>query len=311
MVLKTDIGQDLCQISLTGLRALTLLGLLIQAPRSLEEIKQEFVKYKITEESNSYDILRIDLNTLKLMGCEISRADKRTNNKYVLLSHPFELDIDKNDISILKKTFTKIKESANIKLLIQYYMLFKKLSEQTSNVEIKEQLLGISPLKKYDLDKINEIQEYCENKKTLNILYKTPVKNVLEEKAVVAQELVFKNDKLYLYGYDKSKKESVILNLKRILKIISTKDDDNSIDAPSVKIRFKLTNFGVAGLGKNESIISGDFENGFIIEGVYHNDFVATQRILSFGASCTVYEPQDFKEHIVELLRKMRNTYNG
>ena len=76
-------------------------------------------------------------------------------------------------------------------------------------------------------------------------------------------------------------------------------------------MEIKSDRFGVAGLGKNESIISGDFENGFIIEGVYHNDFVATQRILSFGASCTVYEPQDFKEHIVELLRKMRNTYNG
>ena len=311
MVLKTDIGQDLCQISLTGLRALTLLGLLIQAPRSLEEIRQEFLKYKITEESSSYDILRIDLNTLKLMGCKISRADKRTNNKYVLLSHPFELNIDKDDISILKKTFNKIKESANLELLLLYDGLFKKLSEQTSNLELKEQLCGISPLKKYDIDIINELKKYCKDKKTLTLQYKTPVKNVPEEKDVVAHELVFKNDKLYLYGYDNRKKESVTLNLKRILKIFSSQKSDDSINMPTVKIRFKLTNFGVAGLEKNESIISGDFDNGFVIEGIYHNEFVATQRILSFGTSCTVYEPQDFKEHIVELLKKMRKTYNG
>lgn len=310
-MLKIGECQDLCQISLTGLRALALLGLLVQAPRSLEEIRQEFLKYGITEESNSYDILRIDLNTLKLMGCEISRADKRTNNKYVLLSHPFELNIDKADINALKKAFDKTKDNINLEQLIQYDGLFKKLSEQTSNIELKEQLLGISPLKRYDMDKVHKLQLYCKNKNILSLEYKAPTSNTISKKEIVAQELVCKNDKLYLYGYDNDKKESVTLNFKRILSIFSNKNSDDSINAKSVKVKFKLTNFGVAGLEGSETIISGDIENGFIVEGEYHNEFVATQRILSFGTSCTVYEPQDFKEHIVELLKKMRNKYNG
>ena len=229
----------------------------------------------------------------------------------MLLSHPFELDIDKNDISILKKAFDKIKVSANLELLLLYDDLFKKLSEQTSNAEVKEQLLGISPLKKYDVEKIHKLKEYCIYKKTLTVQYKVPTKNISEDKEIVAQELIFKNDKLYLYGYDNNKKESVTLNFKRIMKIFSSKDGNDSINPPSEKIRFKLTNFGVAGLEKNEKILSGDFDNGFMIEGEYHNEFVATQRILSFGTSCTVYEPQNFKEHIIDLLKKMRNTYNG
>ena len=84
IVEKTELNQ----ISLTGMRALILVGLLIKAPRSLEEIKETFINYNIMEKSHSNDIIRIDLNTLRAMGCEISRASIKTNYKYVLTKHP-------------------------------------------------------------------------------------------------------------------------------------------------------------------------------------------------------------------------------
>lgn len=310
-MLNTGIGQDLCQISLTGIRAIMLLGLLIQAPRSLEEIREEFIKCQIMEEDNSYDILRIDLNTLKLMGCEISRADKRTNNKYVLLKHPFEIEITDEEFKLLKKVVNRIKETANLEQLAKYDGLFRKFAEQISDNDTKEKLIGLSPLKKYSKDLINTLRSDCKFKRTLVLNYKSPASKTADEKEIVAQELVFKNDKIYLYGFDNSKKESVTLNIKRILKIISRSNKDDVFNSTNIKITFKLTNFGVSGLTDNEKILSGNFEDGFIIEGNYHNDFVATQRILSFGPACTVYEPQDFKEHIIELLKKMKEIYNG
>ena len=51
-------------------------------------------------------------------------------------------------------------------------------------------------------------------------------------------------------------------------------------------------------------------ENGYIIEGEYHNDFIAIQRILSFGADCTVLEPENFKKKIIEKLKSIRREYN-
>lgn len=310
-MLNTEIGQDLCQISLTGIRAIVLLGLLIQAPRSLEEIREEFIKCQIMEEDNSYDILRIDLNTLKLMGCEISRADKRTNNKYVLLKHPFELEIKDNELNLLKRIMNRVKESSKLEQLIKYDELFKKLAEQTSDSNLKEKLIGLSPVKKYPMDLINTLRDDCKHKRTLKLSYKSPLSKTALEKEVTAQELVFKNDKIYLYGYDHSLKESVTLNIKRILKIISDSNKKDNFNPQPVKIKFKLTNFGVSGLTDNEKILSGDIETGFMIEGEYHNNFVATQRILSFGSACTVFEPQEFKENIIELIKKMKEIYNG
>ena len=83
---KTADKSDLNQISLTGIRAIVLLGLLIVQPRTLEEIRRAFIEFNIMEESHSNDIIRIDINTIKSIGCEVSRADSKTNYQYVLLN---------------------------------------------------------------------------------------------------------------------------------------------------------------------------------------------------------------------------------
>ena len=61
----------------------------------------------------------------------------------------------------------------------------------------------------------------------------------------------------------------------------------------------------------NEKIVSGNFSDGFIIKGEYHNDFVATQRLLSFGPCCTITEPEEIRKTVVESLEKMRKIYDN
>ena len=52
-------------------------------------------------------------------------------------------------------------------------------------------------------------------------------------------------------------------------------------------------------------------EGGWIVEGRYYNEFFAVQRILSFGASCTVLEPSELREEVIRKLKSMRNVYNA
>ena len=156
-----EIKDDLNQISLTGLRALVLIGLLINKPCSMDEIRGAFINYKIIDEKSSTDILRIDLNTIKHMGCEISRPSAKTDNKYVLTKHPFDLKITKEEILALKKVYKKIKEKANLSNLFAYDELFRKISDYVCEEDIKEQLLGISILKYYDIEEIKELVLDC------------------------------------------------------------------------------------------------------------------------------------------------------
>ena len=129
------------------------------------------------------------------------------------------------------------------------------------------------------------------------------------EKEVIAQEIVIQNDKLYLRCVDKNSKEGLSLNIKRIRQILARKDGQEGISAEPTVIKFLLKDFDITGLDNNEEILEVT-DKGYIIEGRYHNEFIATQRILSFGANCIVVEPSDFKTKIIELIKKMREVYN-
>lgn len=301
---------ELCQISLTGLRSLVLLELLMKAPRSLEEIRNAFIECNIMGDDNSDDILRIDLNTLRSMGCEISRSCKKTNSKHILIKHPFAIKFEKEEISILKRAYKQLSGNLSLEKLIEYDILFKKLAANVMDEDIKQQILGISSITTYNSKLLKELMEDCKKQNEITLEYKAPTSKNKQEKVVIAKEIAFQSEKLYLRCIDKNSKEALSLNIKRILDVVSRKDSEDGFETAPIVIRFKLKDFGITGLDKNETIIEKN-ENGYIIEGKYHNEFLATQRILSFGSNCTVIEPNDFKEKIIALIKKMREIYNG
>jgi predicted DNA-binding transcriptional regulator YafY len=307
-VFKTADRTELNQISLTGIRAIVLAGLLIMAPRSLDEIRKAFVDLQIMEDENSDDILRIDLNTLKHMGCEISRSSAKTNFKYVLSKHPFSFTITDGELKALKKMYAKVAENASLDMLIAYDELFKKIAAYVCDTDTKEAFLGISELRYFNSQDIKELLLDCKQERTIELLYQKPASKNPERKEVVAQKLVFQNNKMYLYAYDLEKQESVVLNYKRIKSILSRKLKKDGVEMKPVEVTFNLDGFLSKNLQENETILSSSGKK-FTIKGRYHNEFLATQRILSFGSKCTVTEPVEFKNVIISKLKEMRKNY--
>lgn len=308
-MLKSNVKTDFNQISLTGLRGIVLMGLLIIAPRSFDEIRKAFLDFNIIEETTSDDILRIDLNTLKVMGCEISRSCPKTNYKYVLTKHPFELFINDSEIEALRKTYNKLKNSCDVYKLLEYDDLLRKIADNIKDEEQKQALYGISSIKSYDREFINNLLSDCQQERILNILYKKPTSTKDEEKTIIAKKVEINNNKLYLYGYDMEKQESRVFNIKRIKKILSRKISYNDIKTNSFEIRYHLKTLGIEALTNDEKIISN--ENGYIVLGSYFNEFYAMQRVLSFGSNCTVLEPIEFRNNVIQKLKEMRNIYEN
>lgn len=307
-MLVLDGKTDLNQFSLTGARAIAMIGLLIVAPRSLEEIRQKFIELHFMDESHSDDILRIDLNTIKNMGCEISRSSAKTDFKYVLTKHPFSLPLDSDDIKALKKVYNDCKSKITIPALIDYHNLFAKIADYIDDDSVKESLLGISLLKYYDTNLLENILSDCQDERTIKILYTKATSSVAKEKEVVAQKLVINNNKIYLYCFDTQKQEPVMLNFRGIKSVLSRKMRSSSFEAKTTKVIFFLKNISAENLSDEETIINAD-DNGYLIEGDYYNQFIAIQRILSFGSDCTVQEPIDFKNLIISKLKEMRKIY--
>ena len=301
--------EELNNISLTGMRSLVLLSLLIKAPRSLDEIREAFLEMRIIDESCSKDTLRIDINTIKSIGCKLSRPTPNNNHKYELLDHPFSLKITDEDIRYFKKVYSRLKADANIKMLIEFDELINKIAEHIYDTETKEKFLGISAFKYYRDNFIKDLISDCKNERTLELLYRKPPSKNEYKKEVIAQKLVFNNDQVYLHCFDKSVRQSIVLNIRRIVKILSRKTKENSPDLKYITVKFHLKDFDIDALTDEEIVIEYN-ENGCIIEGNYYNKFLAIQRMLSFGSKCTVLEPFEIREEIITRLKEMRKIYD-
>ncbi len=307
-MLILDGKTDLNQISLTGVRAIMMIGLLVLAPHSLEEIRAKFLEYKIMDKSHSDDILRIDLNTIKSMGCEISRSSQKTGFKYVLSKHPFALSITDNDIEILRKSFDKIKSSCEISLLIEYDMLLKKISEYICDNDTKEAFLGTSPLLGYNTKLISDLAVDCEYNNTIELMYKKAGLKKPSKKKIIAHKLFLRSNKLYFHGYDLTKNAEIMLNLRNIMEIVSRKLTTEKKEGNDFKVRFYLKDHETYILD-NEECISGESDDMMLIEGSYLNDFIAFQRVMSLGSKCIVQEPLEFRNFVISKLKEMRRLY--
>lgn len=299
-------------MSLTGLRGIMMLGLLIQAPRTLEEIREKFIQEKLMEEDNSNDIIRIDMNTLRSMGCEISRSSANTGYKYVLTKNPYGLNITIDEVNLLKRAYRCIMEGAKISTLLEYDDLFRKFADCVFDTNIKEQLYGISALRHLKKELLKQLIDDCEHHNTLEIAYKDISSYKQIKRRLVAEKIEMRNDKIYLLGYDLDKKENTMLPVKRISKIISRiTNDTHFIEYKPLEVKFILKNFNAAGIEDGEEIIKTNEDYSFIMKGNYHNEFMAIQRILSFGADCTVIEPEDIKQKVINKLLEMREIYKN
>ena len=86
--------------------------------------------------------------------------------------------------------------------------------------------------------------------------------------------------------------------------------DNTDIPSTEIEVIFKLKDFDIEDLTESEAILETN-EKESLIKGVYYNNFLAIQRILSFGPKCTILEPMEIKEQVVAKLKEMREVYNG
>ncbi|MCD8377984.1 MAG: WYL domain-containing protein [Candidatus Gastranaerophilales bacterium] len=295
------------QVSLTGARALIVMLMLVNGPKTFEQIRAFLVEFGVADREYSVDTIRIDINTLKAIGCHITKATKTNNYCYSLTSHPFRLVVEHNEIQALKRIYKRLARTASPKRLLEYHYLFQRLSNMAENVEIKEELLGISLLKSVDIDLLEKLVSDEKHHNKIKIAY-TPPAQKEQEYDITIDKLGIRSGKLYVYCYNHSIGKRSFLNVSRIRCILCNMFDKNTTLGLDTAIKFQLYNAGKYELEENETIIEED--NDYItISGRYFNDFIGIQRILSFGSDCTVIEPEEIKSQIIEKLKEMRSVY--
>lgn len=295
-------------MSLTGYRTLIILSLLMESPKSATEINDYFLNHQYIKENFSNDTLRIYINSLRAIGCEITRANKANNNKYELKNHPFFYDIPKSQLNALIKLYKAIYHNLTIQEIIAIEQFIQKILKYIQNENTKDLLKKASVIKNVDINLLEDLIIHCKNKNQITFLYNSP-KSGAKEIEIIADKLSFKNEKLYLWGNNLTHKEYSFFLTEKIQKIYHIKLMKEREDFPEIKVRYELYgNINNHIIEEDEKIIEKQ-KNKLIIEATTKNEFQLIQRLLYFTNDCKIISPQTFKTNFRNKLKTMEKQY--
>lgn len=298
---------ELLQLNATGMRIIILFSLLLEAPRTLEEIMTEYEKHPLIKDVSD-DTVRNDINALRDAGCEISYATKM-NYPYVLLKHPFDIELKKSQINAFKKIYNRFYEDFTFEELFAIDSFFEKIIKYSNNDELNEEIRKISKLSSYNKDLVKSLIHYANSNYKITISYRPRV-GVIKQYELIAQKVAFRHNKLYLFCIDTRYMKNAFFKVENILSIINVNIKKAEEKSKPFIAKYKLLNVKEENyaLLNNEKVVevSGD---DLIIEASSPNEFIMMQNVLNFGKRCVVLEPLDFREKIVEKIKAIRGVY--
>lgn len=295
-------------MSLTGYRTLVILNALLDSPKNIDEINECLLNNQYIKERFSPDTLRIYLNSLRKVGCEITRANKSNNNKYILCSHPFEYEIPKSQLKALAKLYKSLQEQLDVRDIINLENLFKNLIAHIKNKSNIEFLENISLLKRINRDILNDLLIHCKNRNQITFLYNSP-RSGEKRIELIAEKLTLKSDKLYLWGTNLTHKEYSFFLVERIINICDIKLIKSKEVFPETKIIYEIyKSKDKINLEPGEEVIQESDEK-ITVESTIENEFSTMQRILYLGNNCKIIEPDTFRISLINKLKKMESLY--
>lgn len=297
-------------MSFTGYKALLIFNLLTEGPKSFEEISDYIYNHPYLREKISMDTIRVYMNSLKRLGCEVKRikGDDKISRYYVA-EHPFELRLTAEEQKSVINVYKNIVKNMDIEELLSMDNFFEKLGRYLKDEDFIANLRKHSPLKGIDKNLLKNLIDCCNRKDQIIITYNSPNSGI-KQIEIISDKLEITNNKVYFCGtgFEYMQYGSFLVN--RIKSIDEIKiERTNPQGLKEIKIKYELTcKPKEIALQDNEKIVEQNNEKT-VIELTTTNDFFAKQRLLEFGPKCKILEPNDFKENFVNLLKDMKAGY--
>ena len=162
-------------MSFTGYKALLLFSLLTEGPKSYEEICEYFFNHPYLREKISIDTLRVYINSLRRIGCEVKRfrGDDKIS-RYVITAHPFELKLSDEQIQSVIKIYKSIVKNMDVKELLSMERFFEKIGSYIKNDDFIADIRKISMLRDIDKKLLEDLLDCCDRKEQIVIQYNSP-----------------------------------------------------------------------------------------------------------------------------------------
>lgn len=296
-------------MSFTGFKSIYIFSLLVEGPKSYQELQDSLLNHEYLREKASVDTLRIYLNSLREIGCKIKRCTVNRVTKYYIESHPFILNFNEEQINSLIKIYKIISKSIEVNDLILLHQFFLKISEYINDEELIANLEKISPLYNIDKKLLEDLIKYAENNNEIVIYYNS---NNSGEKYItlLVDKLEINDGKLYVYGVNSEYQNYGSFLVSNILKITGVNLNNQTLAVPTIVVGYEYKK------EKGENFEPLSYEkiiktngNKLLVEMTSKNKFEMMQRVLYHANKCKVLYPEDFKNYITNNLRKMKEGY--
>lgn len=296
-------------MSFTGFKAMYIFSLLVDSPKSYQEIQEHFLKHEYIRENISKDAIRVYFNSLKEFGCNIEKQQIDGISKFVIDRHPFELKITDTQIKSLIKIYKAISQSVTIEELIALQKFIEKIAKFINDEKLKNKLQFASPLKNIKIKIIEDLYYYAKNNTEITILYNSPQSGT-KEIILLVDKLEIKNNKLYVYGISSQHKSYSSFLVERINEIKYVNTEKKTFEIPKITVRYQYTQKDNIELEllDCEKIISKN-GNVYLVELESKSKFDIIQRILSHTNKCKVLYPENIKTDVISELKKMKEGY--
>jgi predicted DNA-binding transcriptional regulator YafY len=316
----------------TAYRVFKLLQWLTVAPLTFKQINQRFQAETKIKQSISQDTVWLYLNTLKLLGCELSRPSASNQFTYQLISHPFGLPLNSETLEVLALLKQELEDVLSYKQQLTLDQLAKALIN-ISNTSDKNQdrcryfetahSVDYAPFE----DTIATLEEAIEQELLLKLLYSSPVKgdSLLE---VLPQELYYNNGTLLLLACREGFEEASQLRVDRIIRVDkreATPPDNEAEPAwaktcrekrqtePSIKLQVICPSLNAwLPLAKQEEVKLLEAKpHACLLEVTLntHNEFALIQRLLQLPFPFEVLSPESLKQKLQQQLTPMHHYY--
>ena len=302
---KTDFNFN--YISTTAYRALLLLKFLMVKSLTRAEIikcleNDEFIVQRINS-----DTIRSMLNSLKDVGCDISRPTKTNGFKYELIKNPFSLKLSEKEIKLLNKFRKKSGLKNDLDEILNMNSFIEKLCLIIDDENIIDSLKSKGLLAGANTDLIKQINICCKNKS--RVIFKYLSHKKITDFEMITSFIKYENDKLYVWGYSTKYKEVSYIRIDKI-KSFSIVEKYTLNDYNKNVIRYEMFNLDY-NLAPNEVLVSRT-DKSLVIDYKSESRFHSIQKFLEKGYDCKILEPEDFKNEFISVLKSIKEVYiNG
>ena len=301
-------------VSKTGYRALFLLRLLLESPKTRDELIERFSKDSVIAKDLSKDTVTNTVNLLRMAGCIITRPNMRTDFRYVLREHPFSAKLSKFDVKCLQALRNGIISLGDWQLIESVNALYGKIVKLTGDAQSHNELIYNQPLNIVDKKVLYDLVRYAKVKKTVSVLYDSAA-NGIEHLEFIPDFIQFENEKLYVWGYSYKYKNIGYLRVDKIKSVDIINFSDNSrilgkYFAQIPRVTYKLSGYA-AYMFKEDRLqkIIDKNDDHIVVEATIYSEFNFVQKLLMYGYDCEIVAPTEFREKFVSIIREMRAPY--